>query len=144
MHKVADAVEEAIDIPLLHLADATAAAVLALGLHTVGLLGTRFTMEEEFYRTRLETHGLTILVPQAADRTLVHATIYEELCLGRCTAQARRSFLRIIDDLRARGAEGVIAGCTEIPMLVDQSHTEVPLFDTTKIHAEAAVDFALT
>ncbi len=143
MHKVADQVADAIGIPLLHIADATAACVKAAGLRTVGLLGTRFTMEQQFYRGRLERSGLAVLVPEARDRALVNRVIYEELCLGRVNAESRRAFLRIIDTLHADGAEAVIEGCTEIGILVGQEHTDVPLFDTTRIHARQAVVEAL-
>jgi aspartate racemase len=143
MHKVAPQVEGAIGIPLLHLADATAARIKAAGMRTVGLLGTNFTMEQDFYRGRLERHGLDVLIPPKADRDVVHQVIYDELCLGIVEAASRAEFLRIMKDLRARGAEGIIEGCTEIVMLVQQEHTDIPLFDTTSIHAEAAVAEAL-
>jgi aspartate racemase len=143
MHIVADRVADAINVPLLHIADATAAQVKASGLHTVGLLGTRFTMEQEFYKSRLERSGIGVLVPEAEDRNLVHRVIYEELCLGRVDPASRREFLRVIDALHASGAEAVIEGCTEIGMLVGQEHTSVPLFDTTRIHALQAVTLAL-
>jgi aspartate racemase len=143
MHMVADRVADAIDIPLLHIADATAAEVKASGLHTVGLLGTRFTMEQEFYKGRLERHGIGVLVPEAEDRNLVHRVIYEELCLGQVNPVSRHEFLRVIDALHASGAEAVIEGCTEIGLLVGQEHTSVPLFDTTRIHALQAVTEAL-
>ena len=110
---------------------------------TVGLLGTRFTMEQQFYKARLEAGGLTVLVPDEEDRALVHRVIYEELCLGEVNTSSRQEFLRIIDDLRGRGAEAVIEGCTEIGLLVSQEHTSVPLFDTTRIHAGRAVAEAL-
>lgn len=143
MHKVADQVADAIGIPLLHIADATAARVRESGIETVGLLGTRFTMEQQFYKGRLQEQGLTVLVPDADDRNLVHRTIYEELCLGRVNPGSRREFLRIIDALHDSGAEAVIEGCTEIGLLVGQEHTAVPLFDTTRIHASQAVTEAL-
>ncbi|MDH3849231.1 MAG: aspartate/glutamate racemase family protein [Gammaproteobacteria bacterium] len=143
MHKVAGEVADAIGIPLLHIADATAMRVKASGIRTVGLLGTRFTMEQEFYRGRLEKSGLTVLVPDDEDRASVNRTIYEELCLGRLNSASRQEFLRIIDGLHAKGAEGVIEGCTEIGLLVGQEHTDVPLFDTTRIHASRAVAEAL-
>ncbi len=145
MHKVAPQVEAAIDIPLLHLADATAERIKAAGMSTIGLLGTNFTMEQEFYRGRLaEKHGLTVLIPSEEDRRIVHRVIYEELVLGVVKDESRREYLRIIDDLAARGAQGVIEGCTEIVLLVQQDHTSVPLFDTTAIHAQAAVKMALS
>lgn len=143
MHKVAPQIEQAISIPILHLADATAVRIKQRGLKKVGLLGTNFTMEQDFYRGRLEQHGLEVIVPNAADRAIVHGVIYDELCLGQVQDASRQEFLRIIDDLHAQGAEGIIEGCTEIVMLVQQQHTNVPLFDTTAIHAEAAVERAL-
>lgn len=143
MHRVAPQVEAAIDIPLLHIADATAARIKAAGFRRVGLLGTRFTMEQDFYRGRLEEQGIEVLVPAAADRERVHRVIYEELCLGDVRESSRQAFLEIIDRLAAEGAEAVIEGCTEIVMLVQQAHTQVPLFDTTSIHAEQAVAEAL-
>lgn len=144
MHKVAPEVAAAIEIPLLHIADATAAAIKQKGLAKIGLLGTRFTMEEAFYKGRLEKlYELEVLVPGAADRDLVHRVIYEELCMGKVDERSRQEFLRIIDDLEAAGAHGVIEGCTEITMLIQQAHTGMPLFDTTSIHAKAAVAEAL-
>lgn len=143
MHKVAAEVEAAIDIPLLHLADATVRRITQAGLDTVGLLGTCFTMEQDFYRGRLEAHGLNVLIPPEADRAIVHRVIYEELCLGQANGDSRIEFLRIIEALHAAGAQGVIEGCTEIVMLVQQEHTSVPLFDTTSIHALEAVAEAL-
>jgi aspartate racemase len=143
MHRVAPAIQAAIGIPLLHLADATAARIRAAGLERVGLLGTRFTMEQDFYRGRLAAHGLEVLVPSAADRNLVHQIIYDELVLGTVRDTSRRTYLRIIQELQQAGAQGVIEGCTEIVMLVQQTHTSVPLFDTTAIHAAAAVELAL-
>lgn len=144
MHKVAPQIEQAINIPILHLADATAVRIQQRGLQKVGLLGTNFTMEQDFYKGRLvQKHGLDVIVPPAQDRQLVHQVIYNELCLGKVHDHSRNEYLRIIDDLQARGAEGIIEGCTEIVMLVQQEHTNVPLFDTTAIHAEAAVDRAL-
>lgn len=144
MHKVAPWIQNAIGIPLLHIADATARRIRAAGIETVGLLGTNFTMEQDFYRGRLvDEYGLNVLVPPKPDRDLVHHIIYDELCQGVVKDASRDVYLRIIEDLRARGAEGIIEGCTEIVMLVQQPHTEVPLFDTTSIHAEAAVRKAL-
>ena len=145
MHKLAPQIEAAISIPFLHIADATGEAIRKAGLRTVGLLGTRFTMEEEFYADRLRQHwGLEVLIPEPADREIVHQIIYEELVLGIVRDESRREYLRIIDGLRRRGAEGIIEGCTEIGMLVAPEHTDVPLFDTTRIHALAAVDGALS
>ena len=144
MHKVAPQVQAALSIPVLHLADATAARVRAAGMRRVGLLGTRFTMEEDFYRGRLaQKHGLEVLVPPPAERELVHRVIYDELCLGRVAAASRAAYLRIMQGLQARGAEGIIEGCTEIVLLVQPQHTNIPLFDTTAIHAAAAVEWAL-
>ena len=144
MHKVAPQVQAAIDIPLLHIADATAEQIKAEGIETIGLLGTNFTMEEQFYAGRLESrHGLRVLIPSPAEREIVHRVIFEELVLGEIKSESRRKFVEIIAGLRGRGAEGVIEGCTEIVMLVQQEHTDVPLFDTTAIHAQAAVDRAL-
>ena len=143
MHKVAPQIEAAIGIPLLHLADATARSILDAGMTSVGLLGTAFTMEQEFYRDRLAEHGLNILIPPADDRAVVHRVIFEELVLGDVREESRAEYVQIIDGLAARGAQGVIEGCTEIGILVQQMHTPVPLFDTTAIHAHAAVEMAL-
>ena len=144
MHKVAPQIEAAIRIPFLHIADATAARIKQRGMSTVGLLGTKFTMQQPFYAGRLaEKHGLRVLVPPPADQEIVHRVIYEELVLGVVRDESRAQFLRIMADLHARGAEGIIEGCTEIVMLVQQSHTPIPLFDTTAIHAQAAVERAL-
>lgn len=144
MHRVAPQVEAAINIPLLHIADATAEQLLAAGVQTVGLLGTAFTMEQAFYKGRLAEHyGLEVVVPNTEDRALVHRVIYQELCLGQVEAASKAEYLRIIDALVEQGAEAVILGCTEIGMLVGQSDTAVKLFDTTAIHAEAAVSRAL-
>ena len=140
MHKVAPQIQAAIDIPILHLADATAKQIKAAGMKTVGLLGTAFTMEQDFYKGRLvEKHGLNVVVPSKADREIVHRIIYHELCLGQVKDASRNEYLRIMEDLRSRGAEGIIEGCTEIVLLVQQQHTNIPLFDTTSIHAEEAV-----
>jgi len=144
MHKVVPQIERAINIPILHLADATARRIKEGGMKTVGLLGSNFTMEEDFYRGRLiEKHGLTVIIPSAADRQIVHRIIYEELCLGIVKAESREEYLRIINRMREEGAEGIIEGCTEIVMLVQQKHTDIPLFDTTAIHAQEAVSLAL-
>ncbi len=145
MHKVAPEVREAIQIPLLHIADATADVLSENGLKTAGLLGTAFTMEQDFYRGKLEKdHGLNVLIPDERDRETVHRIIYEELCLGKLETSSKNEFLRIIDGFAARGAEGVILGCTEIGMLVGQADTGVRLFDTTAIHAAKAVEFAIS
>lgn len=144
MHKVAPQIEEAIDIPLLHIADATAGALVKSGIRRVGLLGTRFTMEQEFYKDRLiEKYGLDVLVPNNADRQIVHNIIYQELCSGKIETGSKVEYLRIIDLLDNQGAEAVILGCTEIGMLVNQRDTNVKLFDTTAIHAEMAVEYAI-
>jgi aspartate racemase len=143
MHKVATEIGNSVGIPLLHIADATAARIREAGMQKIGLLGTRFTMEEDFYRGRLEQQGLEVLVPNEADRSVVHRVIYDELCQGILHDRSREEFIRIIEELQALGAEGVIEGCTEIGMLVNQEHVDVPLFDTTTIHAEEAVAEAL-
>lgn len=144
MHKVADAIENAVDVPLFHIADPTAEEIKRLGLTRVGLLGTRFTMERNFYKDRLrERHGIDVIVPNATDREIVHKTIYEELCLGKTLDQSRREYRRIIQELVVRGVQGVILGCTEIPMLVRADDCEVPIFDTTAIHARMAAEWAL-
>lgn len=145
MHKVAPEIEAAIDIPLLHIADATARRLQADGIQRVGLLGTRFTMEQDFYKGRLQTNfGLEVLVPAEAERERVHRIIYDELCLGEIRDASRAEYLAIIAGLAATGAEAVILGCTEIALLVGEAQAAVPLYDTTAIHAEAAVTLALT
>jgi aspartate racemase len=145
MHRVAPAIEEATSIPLLHIADATAHRVRDAGLSRVALLGTRFTMEETFYRGRLERlHGLEVMVPAEADRGIVHRIIYEELVLGKTVAASRGEYQRIVTALEKDGAEGVILGCTEIGLLIRPGDTEIPMFDTARIHAEAAVELALS
>ncbi len=143
MHKVADEVSDAIGIPLLHIADATADTIRSDGLSTVGLLGTRFTMEQGFYKDRLAERGLEVIVPSRADRDLVHRVIYDELCLGRIEEQSRSEFVAVIARMAESGAEAVIQGCTEIGLLVNDTHTDVRLYDTTQIHAETAVEAAL-
>ncbi|HKP67551.1 MAG TPA: aspartate/glutamate racemase family protein [Casimicrobiaceae bacterium] len=145
MHKVAAVIERSVRIPLLHIADPTAAVVKAAGIHTVGLLGTRFTMEEAFYRERLKgLHGLDVIVPDAADRDSIHRIIYDELCVGRIVDASRARYRRIIDTLVECGAGGIIFGCTEISMLVGPDDAPVPTFDTTLLHAQAAAMQALT
>ena len=145
MHKVAGRVESEIDIPLLHIADATGRQIHNRGFNKVALLGTRFTMEQAFYRGRLEERfDLEVLVPDEAERELVHRVIYDELCLGSIRQTSREQFVGIIGGLADRGAEAVILGCTEIALLVDQKDTSMPLLDTTRIHAIAAVDAALS
>jgi len=144
MHKMAEQVQASIDIPLLHIADAAAKAIKARGLRKVGLLGTRFTMEENFYRGRLaEKYGLEVLIPDEKDRAIVHHVIYEELVLGKIVPASKLEYQRIIENLIQQGAEGIILGCTEIGLLVKDEDSRVPLFDTTSIHALAAVEMAL-
>jgi aspartate racemase len=144
MHKVTDAIETAVNIPLFHIADPTAQEIKQAGLKKVGLLGTRFTMEQEFYRGRLrDQHHLDVLIPDDADREVVHKVIYEELCLGLMRDASRVEYRRIIRGLVDQGAQGVILGCTEISMLVRPSDSPVPLFDTTSIHARKAAEWAL-
>ena len=143
MHKLADQIEANIQIPLLHIADATAAQIQACGIQKIGLLGTRFTMEEDFYRGRLvNKHGLEVIVPDPDQRSLVHQIIYEELCLGIINPESRQQYIEIMNRLVESGAEGVILGCTEIELLVQAGDSPVELFPTTRIHAEAAVEQA--
>ena len=143
MHLIADQVQRAVGIPLLHIADVAAQAVRKAGHDTIGLLGTAFTMEGAFYRDRLEAHGLTVLVPPSDDRAEVHRIIYEELCLGVVREESRRAFRRVIGDLAGAGAQGVVLGCTEIELLVTADDSAVPLFPTTRLHVEAAVETSL-
>jgi len=144
MHKVAPQIEQAIDIPLLHIADATAEILLEKGIKNVGLLGTAFTMEQDFYKGRLSNnYGLTVHVPTEADRKIVHNVIYKELCLGKVNPSSKVEYLRIIEDLANQGAEAVILGCTEIGILINQSDTDITLLDTTYIHAKKAVEYAI-
>lgn len=139
MHKVEPEISRALGIPVLHIADATASVLLSDGIQTVGLLGTRFTMEQDFYKSRLLANGLQVLVPEQSDRDLVHRVIYDELCLGQIHDHSRQQYLDVISRLHARGAEAVILGCTEIALLVSQHDTPVALYDTTAIHASQAV-----
>ena len=144
MHKVVHQIETAAKIPLLHIADATGERIKRDGITTVGLLGTRFTMEQEFYAGRLEKlHDLQVLIPTREEREIVHRIIYDELVLGIVRQESRAKYLQIIHNLKQRGAEGIIEGCTEIVMLVQQEHTSTPLYDTTAIHAQKAVEIAL-
>ncbi|KIN16170.1 aspartate/glutamate racemase family protein [Vreelandella titanicae] len=144
MHKVAPAIEQAITIPLLHIADATAEQLTADGITRVGLLGTRFTMEQDFYIGRLEKQfGIEVVVPDQSERDTIHRVIFDELCQGRVEDVSRQRYLAIIDSLHAHGAQAVILGCTEIAMLVNQRDTTVPLYDTTALHAQRAVAWAL-
>ena len=144
MHKVASHIEAAVNIPLLHIADPTAAEIKRAGYSTVGLLGTRFTMEQAFYRDRLsEHHGLRVVVPETEDREVVHRIIYEELCRGIVKPESRSEYRRVMKSLATQGVQAIILGCTEISLLVDQQDSEVPLFDTTAIHARSAAEEAL-
>ena len=143
MHLVAEAVADAVNIPLLHIADATAEQLLGDKLRRVGLLGTAFTMELEFYRERIEQQGIEIVVPELHDRQMVHDIIYQELCLGKIDTDSREVYLAIIDRMREQRIEAVILGCTEIGMLIASRHTDLPLYDTTAIHAAQAIDYAL-
>ena len=144
MHKMASEVEHATSLPLLHIADATATRIKEKRLKRVALLGTRFTMEQDFYKGRLaEKHGLDVIVPSAEDREIVHRIIYNELCQGTILDSSKKEYLRIITNLVSQGAEGVILGCTEIPLLVKQADVAVPIFDTTTIHAQEAVKIAI-
>lgn len=144
MHKVAPAIQAAVRIPLLHIAAATAQRIQAAGLKRIGLLGTAYTMEQDFYKGILERdYGLEVLIPDESERQTVHRIIYDELCLGRILPESRRHYQEIMQKLEARGAEGIILGCTEITLLVKAEDSTVPQFDTTRIHAEVAVDYAL-
>jgi len=145
MHKVAPAIEAAVRIPLLHIADPTAERIKDAGLSNVGLLGTRFTMEQDFYKDRLrDRHGLNVLIPGEQDREIVHRIIYEELCFGNVLDESRTEYRRIMAELISRGADAIILGCTEVSLLVGQCDSSVPLFDTTSIHARKAVELALS
>lgn len=145
MHKVAPAIEAAVRIPLLHIADATAAEIKRAGFGNVGLLGTCFTMEQDFYKDRLrERHGLRVLIPNSKDREIIHRIIYEELCLGQVVDESRAELRRVMVHLVSQGAEAIILGCTEISLLVGQEDSSVPLFDTTSIHARKAAEWALS
>ena len=145
MHRVAEEVAAATEVPFIHIADPTAREIKARGITSVGLLGTRYTMEQDFYRGRLaDLHGLDVLVPDEAARALVHDVIYDELVLGRIEERSRTAYREIMDGLVDRGAQAIILGCTEIELLVDENDAQVPLFDTTRIHAERAVELALS
>jgi aspartate racemase len=144
MHKMADEMQRHIQIPLLHIADATAERIKARRLRKVGLLGTKFSMEEDFYRGRLsEKHGLEVIIPAREEREIIHRVIYDELCAGKITQSAKELYISIMESLVENGAEGIILGCTEISLLVRDKDCDVPLFDTTNIHAVAAVEYAL-
>ncbi|EKO3871141.1 aspartate/glutamate racemase family protein [Vibrio harveyi] len=144
MHKVADQIQQAVNVPLVHIADATAEQLVVDGIKKVGLLGTRFTMEQDFYKQRLiDKFGVDVVVPSSDDQTIVHDVIYNELCKGEVHDDSRQHYLTIIEKLVEQGAEAVMLGCTEIAMLVESQHTDVKLYDTTEIHAKAAVEKAL-
>lgn len=144
MHKMADKVQESVGLPLVHIGDVTAESIKAKGMNKVGLLGTKFTMEEDFYKRRLiDKHGLDVIIPDDEERQVIHKILYDELCLGDINEVSKGEFKKVIDHLVKRGAQGIILGCTEIPLIVSQEDYEIPLFDTTAIHARAAVDFAL-
>lgn len=145
MHKAADDIQANVKIPFLHIADAPGRRVKDAGIQKVGLLGTRFTMEEEFYKGRLShIYGLTVLIPDAQERELVHRVIYDELVVGEIRQRSKEQFIQVIERIVGQGAEGVILGCTEIGLLIQQADSRVPLFDTTRIHADAAVEYALS
>lgn len=144
MHKMAGEVGQALNIPILHIADVTAEAIKAQGQTKVGLLGTRFTMEQDFYKGRLQhNHGIEVLIPGEQDRQTVHTILYDELCLGEINQVSKGAFQRIIADLKSKGAQGIVLGCTEIPLIVKQEDYKIPLYDTTSLHAVAAVEAAL-
>ena len=144
MHKVVDEVEAVTDLPIIHIAEATAQAINQQGLKTIALLGTQFTMTEDFYKQRLIDAGLQVLIPDSDARVEVHRIIYDELCQGQLLARSRQYYSQVIKDLAEQGAEGVILGCTEIGLLISQADSPIPVFDTTAIHAAAAVDFLLS
>ena len=143
MHRVAPRIESAVSIPFLHIADAAGLAAVEAGTLTVGLLGTAFTMEQDFLKSRLCDHGLTVLVPDADERQAVHRIIYDELCVGVISEASRQVYQQVIESLAARGAQAIILGCTEIGLLIKPQHSDLPLLDTTELHAQAAVAFAL-
>lgn len=143
MHKVAEQVQNSVSIPLIHIADATAAALHQQSISCVALLGTRFTMEQDFYAGRLQdSHGIKVLIPEQAERDRIHQVIYQELCVGKTLPESKEFYLAVIDGLHKQGAQGIILGCTEIGLLINQQDTKVPLFDTTMIHADIAVAYA--
>ncbi|KAF7775146.1 aspartate racemase [Pseudoalteromonas citrea] len=144
MHKVADDIAAAVSLPLIHIADATAQVLIAKGVTKVALLGTRFTMSETFYTSRLEQRGVDVLVPTNAEQKVIHDIIYQQLCLGDIRDDSKRQYLDIINSLQHQGVQGVVLGCTEIGLLISQQDTDIPLFDTAEIHANAAVEFALS
>lgn len=143
MHKVADVVQSAVSVPLLHIGKATADALLSRSIKRVGLLGTKYTMQQDFLKKGIQERGIEVLVPDAADMEMINSVIFDELCVGKLLPESKAKFLKVVEKLRSRGAEGVILGCTEIGLLIGQTDTDLPVFDTTQIHAMAAVDFAL-
>jgi aspartate racemase len=143
MHKVADAIECAVHIPFLHIVDATAEEILRCGLSRVGLVATRFTMEEDLYRERMAAHGIELVLPNEVDRSTIHRIIHDVLCIGRMDASSRQAFRRVVLDMESAGAQGIILGCTEISLLVGQEHVRIPVFDSTFLHARFAADFSL-
>ncbi len=144
IHKLADDVQKNVSIPILHIVDAVADKIVEKGFSKVGLLGTKFTMEEDFYKKRLkEKYDIEVIIPEKEERETIHNIIYNELCLGKITGTSKDKFLKIIKNLNTNGAEGVILGCTEIPLLIKAGDVEIPIFDTTTIHAKASVEFAL-
>lgn len=143
MHKIAPQIEDAITVPFIHIADATAKEIVSQNIGKVALLGTAFTMEQDFYKARLQDYGIDVVIPNEADRKIVHSIIYEELCLGVINPDSQQKYIAIVEELIAEGAEGIILGCTEICMLIGEVQFSVPLFDTTTIHAKEAVSFAL-
>lgn len=145
MHKMADLVQHEISIPLVHIADATGEIMKAQRKKKVGLLGTRFTMEQDFYRKRIKTDfGIDIIIPSTHEREIIHSVIYDELCQGQVLESSRKKYIQFIKQLEQSGAEGVILGCTEIPLLINQNHVDIPVFDTTRIHVQKAVEIALS
>ncbi|TMO73594.1 aspartate/glutamate racemase family protein [Pseudoalteromonas aurantia] len=144
MHKVADEVAATVSLPLIHIVDATAQVLIGKGVSKVALLGTRFTMSEPFYKTRLEQRGVDVVVPTDNEQTVIHDIIYQQLCLGDIREDSKQQYLDIINSLQYQGAQGVVLGCTEIGLLISQQDTDIPLFDTAEIHANAAVEFALS
>lgn len=144
MHKVADEVATTVSLPLIHIVDATAQVLIGKGVSKVALLGTRFTMSEPFYKTRLEQRGVDVVVPTDNEQTVIHDIIYQQLCLGDIREDSKQLYLDIINSLQHQGAQGVVLGCTEIGLLISQQDTDIPLFDTAEIHANAAVEFALS
>ncbi len=144
MHRMVNDIEKNVKIPVIHIADATAKKIKEGKIKKVGLLGTKFTMEQDFYKGRLATnHGIDVIIPNDDERNTVHSIIYNELCQGQIKQLSKEQYIKIIEKLKSNGAEGVILGCTEIPLLIKQEDVSIPIFDTTKIHAEMAVDYAL-